>query len=141
MEELHGVEGLLALQPSWKAAVEEHLSSTVTGYSRKPRQEQLKLILQQCLYSDLNQCGAGCLPARVQVGESSCGCRPGSAADHTRHPALRCPLCLQDMHAVQLGGKFLLQLDEVVNVGAPAKARYSAGAGSRCLKLLLTDGG
>lgn len=41
-----------------------------------------------------------------------------------------------------LHGKFLLQADEGLNIGAVVRERYSGNDGNgRCLKLLLTDGG
>lgn len=50
--------------------------------------------------------------------------------------------CAQGLHATTLSGRFLLQLDEMVNISVPAKQRFAAGGGGahRCLKLLLTDG-
>ncbi|GAB4816827.1 hypothetical protein N2152v2_003873 [Parachlorella kessleri] len=103
-----------AVHPAWLAGCEAALADSVPSYSQKPRQEQLKLLLQQCLHCDFNLCGSGALP-------------PG----------------VQELRGTQLRGRFLLQLDEVINIAAPAKQRYSqaGGAGSaRCLKLLLTDG-
>ena len=60
-----------ALHPAWLAGCEAALADSVPGYSQKPRQEQLKLLLQQCLHCDLNLCGSGALPAGVQVGQTS----------------------------------------------------------------------
>ena len=48
----------------------------------------------------------------------------------------------QGLHDVTLPGKLLLQVDEVANIGAAVRERYNGIDGaSRCLKLLLTDGG
>lgn len=50
--------------------------------------------------------------------------------------------CSQALHDTVLPGKLLLQVDEVVNIAAAVRERYSGNdGGHRCLKLLLTDGG
>ncbi|WIA40139.1 hypothetical protein OEZ86_013538 [Tetradesmus obliquus] len=46
---------------------------------------------------------------------------------------------LQDMHKQTMQGKFMLQLDEAVNIAAGIKDRYREPAHNRCLKLHLTD--
>lgn len=46
----------------------------------------------------------------------------------------------QALHNEPLPGKFLLQLDEVVNISAGFKERYNEKFEPRCLKLHLTDG-
>ncbi|GLT35607.1 hypothetical protein SLA2020_100450 [Shorea laevis] len=55
--------------------------------------------------------------------------------------------CLQglqsaSMHLVDLGGPFVLQVDEVVNISCPLRSRYqdTASGVKRCLKLSMTDG-
>lgn len=51
-------------------------------------------------------------------------------------------LSLQGLHDTVLPGKLLLQVDEVANIGVAIRERYTGkDNGSRCLKLLLTDGG
>lgn len=54
-----------------------------------------------------------------------------------------CSTAVQEgLHDTTLPGKLLLQVDEVVNIGAAVRERYSGNdGGQRCLKLLLTDGG
>lgn len=47
---------------------------------------------------------------------------------------------LQDMQEMVLRGRYLLQLDEAVNISAPTLTRYSAPAAGATHKLLLTDG-
>eukprot|EP00887_Chlorella_sp_A99_P000811 scaffold5.g811.t1 len=72
---------------------------------------RLKAVLQHLLVADLNVCGAPTLPAGVH-----------------------------SMHNASLPGRLLLQLDEVVNISAPARERYTGRDGAqRTLKLLLTD--
>ncbi|EFJ49862.1 hypothetical protein VOLCADRAFT_104113 [Volvox carteri f. nagariensis] len=44
------------------------------------------------------------------------------------------------MHKEVLKGKFVLQLDEVINMAAAARERYTDQSGNRCLKFALTDG-
>ncbi|KAL4420941.1 hypothetical protein ABPG77_004570 [Micractinium sp. CCAP 211/92] len=45
------------------------------------------------------------------------------------------------LHNTTLRGKFLLQADEILNIGAAVRERYNGHDGNgRCLKLLLTDG-
>lgn len=48
---------------------------------------------------------------------------------------------MQHLRGTTLAGKFLLQMNEAVNVAAGFRDRYKdANGGARCLKLLLTDG-
>ncbi|KAK3003407.1 hypothetical protein RJ639_020023 [Escallonia herrerae] len=72
-----------------------------------------KLCFEQFLCSDMNCVGAGVLPENVH-----------------------------DMHLVDLAGPFVLQVDEIVNIGCPLKGRYQNALSTlkRCLKLSMTDG-
>ena len=49
---------------------------------------------------------------------------------------------VQAMHDTVLQGKYVLQVDEIVNMAAPAKERYNEASdnGSRMLKLHMSDG-
>lgn len=46
----------------------------------------------------------------------------------------------QDMHGVALPGCYLLQVDEALDISAPARLRYQPNAASGTRKFLLTDG-
>ncbi|KFK28040.1 hypothetical protein AALP_AA8G463900 [Arabis alpina] len=72
-----------------------------------------KHCFEKFLFSDMNLCGGGVLPRNVA-----------------------------SMELVELAGPFVLQVDEIVNIGSPLKGRYeNANAGlKRCLKLSMTDG-
>lgn len=143
-DELANVEAALqGLQPAWRAACEAHLQQAVPGYAQRPHAEQLKHVLQQALHSDLGLCGAATLPPGVQVGREEAVKTIQLGAWACTRPRPRCPQpAAQGLHATTLSGRFLLQLDEVVNISVPAKQRFAAGGGGahRCLKLLLTDG-
>ncbi|PSC73828.1 recQ-mediated genome instability 1 [Micractinium conductrix] len=107
------VEALLGarLQPAWLAACVAHLDAR-GGFNGLPVERRARLVLQQLLPADLNTCGAASLP-------------PG----------------IQSLHDNTLRGKFLLQADEVLNIGAAVRDRYTGtDSNNRCLKLLLTDG-
>ncbi|KAI7842146.1 hypothetical protein COHA_004170 [Chlorella ohadii] len=98
--------------PQWLAACVNFLQGARPGFGGAPLSAQAKAVLQQLLAADLNQCGAPSLP-------------PG----------------VQGLHDTTLPGKLLLQVDEVFNIGAAVRERYSGNdGGQRCLKLLLTDG-
>lgn len=57
-------------------------------------------------------------------------------------PPAACLPPAQALHDTTLPGKLLLQVDEVVDIGAAVRERYGGQNGAhRCLKLLLTDGG
>ena len=70
--------------------------------------------------------------------------RPAHRAQrrHLPLPAAAVVPLPQGLHDATLPGKLLLQVDEVSNIGAAVRERYNGNDGaSRCLKLLLTDGG
>ena len=78
-----------------------------------------QLLLDQLLLADLNQCGASNLPRHVQSMGFQC--------------------------EEKLEGKYLLQIDEIVNIAAPWRHQYTDRDDQGCpvprqLKLLLTDG-
>uniref|UniRef100_A0A1D1ZNS7 RecQ-mediated genome instability protein 1 n=1 Tax=Auxenochlorella protothecoides TaxID=3075 RepID=A0A1D1ZNS7_AUXPR len=50
------------------------------------------------------------------------------------------PACVEDMHGVALPGCYLLQVDEALDISAPARLRYQPNAASGTRKFLLTDG-
>lgn len=77
----------------------------------KPAAAQLALVWQQLLHADLREAGRAALPAGIS-----------------------------DKHDWQLRGKYLVQIDEMVNIAENAEARGRDTA-SRMLKLSMTDGG
>ncbi|PRW59034.1 recQ-mediated genome instability 1 [Chlorella sorokiniana] len=100
------------VSPQWLAGCLAFLQGAQPGLGAAPPPVRAKAVLQQLLAADLNQCGAAALP-------------PG----------------VQGLHDTTLPGKLLLQVDEVLNIAAAVRERYSGhDGGHRCLKLLLTDG-
>lgn len=100
---LRGELGFAPAQP-WLAACLAHLSGAVPGFASQPSPARLQLVLEQLLAADLRAAGAG-------------GLLPDVAA----------------LHRAPLPGRFLLQVDEVVNVAASwrdrcARARAARGA-------------
>ena len=79
---------------TWLAACLAHLGQNVTGFSSMGSQAQLPLVLEQLLAADLHSAGAG-------------GMLPDVA----------------QLHMQPLQGRFLLQVDEVVNISAGWKER------------------
>jgi hypothetical protein len=67
------------VQPAWLAACAAHLQASVPGWFSVSQQQKAKLVLQQLLHSDLNQCGAATLPPGVQVGAWRAISTPGGA--------------------------------------------------------------
>lgn len=53
--------------PAWLAQCLAHLEAATPGFRAQSEQARLTQVLQQLLYSDLNQCGAPHLPANVAV--------------------------------------------------------------------------
>ncbi|XP_031491199.1 recQ-mediated genome instability protein 1 isoform X2 [Nymphaea colorata] len=97
----------------WLDSCIRRLADARPGFARLSVREQADLCLKQYLFADFNLAGAGVLPPNI----------------HT-------------MHAVEIGGPFILQVDEIVNVGSPLRDRYKEAPASnkRCLKLSMTDG-
>ncbi|KAK9831767.1 hypothetical protein WJX74_008809 [Apatococcus lobatus] len=63
------------------------------------------------LACDLNQAGAGCLPTG-----------------------------LKEWHKQKIGGRYIVQVDEVVNIALPIRQRHGQNGKGRCVKMSLTDG-
>ncbi|KAK3236805.1 recQ-mediated genome instability protein 1, variant 2 [Cymbomonas tetramitiformis] len=101
----------IKLRNDWYDKCVEHLLSTHPSFGTSSLQDQVEQCYVQFLTCDMNTAGAGSLPN------------------------------LQALHNTELPGRFVLQVDEMVNVGADAKERYkNTNSNTRCLKLSLTDG-
>lgn len=79
---------------AWLASCLAHLGSAVPGFASKPAPARLQLVLEQLLSADLRAAGAG-------------GLLPDVSA----------------LHKAPLPGRFLLQVDEVANIGAAWRDR------------------
>ncbi|XP_010519503.1 PREDICTED: recQ-mediated genome instability protein 1 [Tarenaya hassleriana] len=103
----------LRLKRDWLVACLTELERSVPRFNSLDVAAKAKLCFEQFLFSDMNHSGGGVLPRDIR-----------------------------SMHLVELGGPFVLQVDEIVNIGCPLKGRYeNANAGlKRCLKLSMTDG-
>ncbi|KAK9066390.1 hypothetical protein SSX86_013712 [Deinandra increscens subsp. villosa] len=103
----------LRLRGEWLDSCLRGLQTAVPGFSSLDATKKAKLCFEKFLLSDMNYCGAGLLPNNVH-----------------------------QMHLVDLPGPFVLQVDEIVNIGQPLRERYkNANPGlKRCLKLSMTDG-
>ncbi|KAL1204005.1 RecQ-mediated genome instability protein 1 [Cardamine amara subsp. amara] len=101
------------LKREWWVSCLSGLESSVPQFSRLDVAAKAKHCFEQFLFSDMNLCGGGVLPRNVA-----------------------------SMNRVELAGLFVLQVDEIVNIGFPLQGRYeNANAGlKRCLKLSMTDG-
>jgi hypothetical protein len=80
----------------WVAACVSHLQQAVPNFASLPADGRLRLVLEQLLAADLRDAGAG-------------GLLPADAAA---------------LHKQPLIGRYLLQVDEVVNVAAAWRDRY-----------------
>jgi hypothetical protein len=83
----------------------------------------LQALFGQFLLSDLNLGGRGVLPLDTQVGREPAGPMRRHANMSMIHPCLVRACMVQAMHKCQLQGKFVLQVDEVVNVAIGARDR------------------
>ncbi|KAM7254036.1 hypothetical protein ACFE04_028659 [Oxalis oulophora] len=104
----------LRLKKEWLDSCVSGLEGSVTGFASFDLNTKAKLCFQQFLFSDMNSSGSGgVLPENV----------------HT-------------LNRIDLKGPFVLQVDEIVNISCPIRARYhDAPSGiQRCLKLSMTDG-
>ena len=82
----------------------------------------------------------GLAGTRWAARQAAAASQPHSAPRRRRRRS--CLAALQSLHGTVLPGKLVLQVDEVVNIGAAIRERYSGNDGiSRCLMLLLSDGG
>jgi hypothetical protein len=93
-----------APERAWLGACLAHLGSAVPGFVSKPHQARLQLVLEQLLAADLRVAGSG-------------GLLPPDVAQ---------------LHKQPLEGRFLLQVDEVVNIAASWKDRWVSRAGAAC---------
>ena len=99
------IDGLLrsefgfAAQPAWLAQCIAHLASAVQGFASIPPNGRLQHVLEQLLTADLHAAGAG-------------GLLPDVSA----------------LHKQPLPGRYLLQVDEVVNIAAAWRERCAAAA-------------
>ncbi|CAN8264512.1 unnamed protein product [Cochlearia groenlandica] len=103
----------IKLKSEWWVTCLSRLQISVPRFSRLDVAAKAKHCFEQFLFSDMNVIGSGVLPRNVE-----------------------------SMHLVELSGPFVLQVDEIVNIGCSLKGRYKdANAGlKRCLKLSMTDG-
>ncbi|KAJ4850118.1 hypothetical protein Tsubulata_000587 [Turnera subulata] len=103
----------LSLKREWLDSCLRGLESSGRRLNGVDVTAKAKLCFEQFLFSDMNHCGGGLLPPSVE-----------------------------SMHLVDLPGPFILQVDEVVNIGCPIKGRYQEAqpGQKRCLKLSMTDG-
>lgn len=85
-----------APSPPWLAACLAHLGGSVPGFASQPPAARLQLVLEQLLAADLRAAGAG-------------GLLPDVAA----------------LHKQPLAGRFLLQVDEAVNIAAAWRDRWA----------------
>ncbi|VVB17889.1 unnamed protein product [Arabis nemorensis] len=101
------------LKTDWWVSCLARLESSVPQFSGLNVEAKAKHCFEKFLFSDMNLCGGGVLPRNVA-----------------------------SMNLEELAGPFVLQVDEIVNIGSPLKGRYeNANAGlKRCLKLSMTDG-
>ncbi|GLJ49410.1 hypothetical protein SUGI_1045860 [Cryptomeria japonica] len=109
------------------AALEDHLR----GLGVRPRREWL----QHCLNSIANP--------NMTVAQQAEHCLSHFLfADFNTAGDAILPPNIHTLHATDIPGPFLLQVDEIVNLSSPLRERYKeAPAGlKRCLKLSMTDG-
>ncbi|XP_060962705.1 recQ-mediated genome instability protein 1 isoform X4 [Cannabis sativa] len=108
------LQGLgLRLKREWLDACVQGLERSVLGFEGLNVDVKAKLCFERFLVSDMNQFGGGLLPENVH-----------------------------SLHLVDLPGRYVLQVDEIVNISCPLKSRYQKAAPGikRCLKLSMTDG-
>ena len=106
----------IALKREWVSACVAHLERSDARFATMPLNHRVNECYLQFLEADMHLAGSGCLPAAE-----------GSVAS-TRDG--------------QLSGRFVLQADEAVDVGASFNDRYAEKPAKvdRTLKLSLTDG-
>ncbi|CDY16717.1 BnaA09g06650D [Brassica napus] len=103
----------IKLKTEWWVSCLSGLEVSVPQFSRLEVAAKAEHCFEQFLFCDMNLCGGGVLPRNVA-----------------------------SMVLEELAGPFVLQVDEIVNIGCALKGRYeNANAGlKRCLKLSMTDG-
>ncbi|KAK9835101.1 hypothetical protein WJX84_001913 [Apatococcus fuscideae] len=57
-----------------------------------------------------------------------------------RLSADRAQACTQEWHKQKIGGRYIVQVDEVVNIALPIRQRHGQNGKGRCVKMSLTDG-
>eukprot|EP01018_Ginkgo_biloba_P003664 Gb_17289 [translate_table: standard] len=97
----------------WLQSCMEVLSNSKPGFVRMTAGQQAELCFAEFLFADMNTAGDVALPPDV----------------HT-------------LHATEIGGPIVLQVDEIVNLSSSLRERYkeTPAGGKRCLKLSMTDG-
>ncbi|GLC35866.1 recQ-mediated genome instability protein 1 [Pleodorina starrii] len=101
----------IVVRPEWLEQVMAQLHAAHPDLSTWPEDRVFEKIFTAFLFCDLNQAGSATLPTNTK-----------------------------EMHKEVLMGKFVLQLDEVINMAAAARERYTEQPCGRCLKFALTDG-
>jgi len=105
------------VRAAWVESCAAHLLAAEPGFGSMPLRRRVDLCYLQFLHADMNSAGSGCLA-------------PGDAdGDPARDPGI-------------LGGRRVVQCDEVANVSASFNDRYKdqPACEKRVLKLALTDG-
>ncbi|KAF8050906.1 hypothetical protein N665_1857s0009 [Sinapis alba] len=104
----------IKLKTEWWVSCLSRLEVSIPQFSRLEVAAKAKHCFEQFLFCDMNLCGSGVL----------------------------LPRNVESMILEELAGPFVLQVDEIVNIGCSLKGRYeNANAGlKRCLKLSMTDG-
>ena len=105
------------VRAAWVESCAAHLLAAEPGFGSMPLRRRVDLCYLQFLHADMNSAGSGCLA-------------PGHAdGDPARDPGI-------------LGGRRVVQCDEVANVSASFNDRYKdqPACEKRVLKLALTDG-
>ncbi|KAL9257931.1 RecQ-mediated genome instability protein 1-like protein [Drosera capensis] len=103
----------LSLRRDWLSSCLRVFEGAVPGFIEFDVATKGRMCFGEFLFADMNLIGAGVLPDNVD-----------------------------SLHLVDLPGPFVLQVDEVVNIGSSLRQRYQdvpAGI-KRCLKLSMTDG-
>lgn len=107
------------VRAAWVESCAAHLLATEPGFGSMPLRRRVDLCYLQFLHADMNVAGSGCL----------------APADADADPA-------RDGDGRVLGGRRVVQCDEVANVSASFNDRYEdqPACEKRVLKLALTDG-
>ena len=128
-----GVHVLLA----WVQDCTVHLTNTNPNFWSMPLHKRVDLCYLQFLEADLNKAGAGCLPALGtgggdgSVGDGAPIDLNGDGSSSGQNPSPK-----------TLPGRFVVQCDETINIGASFNDRYVEHVANpkRVLKMQLTDG-
>ena len=107
------------VRAAWVESCAAHLLATEPGFGSMPLRRRVDLCYLQFLHADMNSAGSGCLAPEDADGD----------------PA-------RDAEGGVLGGRRVVQCDEVANVSASFNDRYKdqPACEKRVLKLALTDG-